>query len=84
MLSCSEVTRHASDYLDRDLPRLVRWRIRLHLLMCEHCRRFLRQLELTRLAVRDQQRRQAAVNAGDSTSVQEIVDRAISRDPSER
>lgn len=47
MIKCSELTHNASAYLDGDLPRLTRWSIRLHLMMCENCRRFVRQLQLT-------------------------------------
>lgn len=44
MLSCREVTERASDYLDRALPLWQRLAVRLHLFMCQHCRRYLRQL----------------------------------------
>lgn len=47
MIKCNELTHNASAYLDGDLPRLTRWSIRLHLMMCENCRRFVRQLQLT-------------------------------------
>jgi hypothetical protein len=42
MLSCREVTERASDYLDRALPLRQRLAVRLHLFMCQHCRRYLR------------------------------------------
>lgn len=44
MLSCREVTEKASDYLDRTLPWGQRLGMRLHILMCQHCRRYLRQI----------------------------------------
>ena len=52
MLSCRQVTSLASDYLDGALPRRTRIGIRLHLLMCWMCRRYLRQLELTKKVLR--------------------------------
>lgn len=44
MLTCREVTELANDYLDRELPLLARAQVRLHLLMCSHCRRYVDQL----------------------------------------
>lgn len=45
MLSCKQVAAIASDYLDNSSP--LKWQIRLHLLMCANCRRFVRHLEIT-------------------------------------
>ena len=46
MLNCKQVATLASDYLDNDTP--LKWQIRLHLLMCENCRRFIRHLKITK------------------------------------
>lgn len=46
MLSCKQVATIASDYLDNNTP--LKWQMRLHLLMCANCRRFVRHLEITR------------------------------------
>lgn len=48
MLSCKEVAHMASDYLDRQLAGNVNWKIRLHLLACSNCRRFIRHLKITK------------------------------------
>jgi anti-sigma factor ChrR (cupin superfamily) len=49
MLSCHDLAhQHASDYIDGQLGWRNRLRVRLHLLMCVHCRRFIRQLKLVR------------------------------------
>lgn len=48
MLSCREVNQHASDYLERQMSWRERMAVRAHLLLCSYCRRFLRQLALTR------------------------------------
>jgi hypothetical protein len=46
MLNCKQVATLASDYLDNATP--LKWQIRLHLLMCANCRRFIRHLKITR------------------------------------
>lgn len=48
MLSCKEVATQASDYLDQNIDGNLLWKIRLHLMMCSHCRRFVRHLRITR------------------------------------
>lgn len=46
MYKCRDIAHHASDYLDGHLSRWQRLGFALHLLMCGHCRAFLRQLRL--------------------------------------
>jgi predicted anti-sigma-YlaC factor YlaD len=49
MLTCRELVQSlASDYLDSQLNWRVRAGVRFHLLICHHCRRFMRQLALVR------------------------------------
>lgn len=48
MLNCKQVATQASDYLDNHVEGKLRWNMRIHLLMCRHCRRFLRHLRITR------------------------------------
>jgi flagellar biosynthesis chaperone FliJ len=45
MLSCKQVATTASDYLDNNTA--VKWQMRLHLMMCANCRRFIRHLKIT-------------------------------------
>lgn len=47
MPSCREVVERAGEYLDRDLGRWERLKVRFHIAMCKHCNRYLRQLEVT-------------------------------------
>lgn len=48
MLNCKQVATQASDYLDNHVDGKLRWNIRMHLMMCSHCRRFIRHLRITR------------------------------------
>ncbi|MDQ3340809.1 MAG: zf-HC2 domain-containing protein [Myxococcota bacterium] len=41
------MTELASQHVDRDLPIAKRMAIRMHVMMCAHCRRFIRQLRAT-------------------------------------
>lgn len=43
MLNCREVSKQASPYVDGELPWRERMAVKMHLLMCHHCRRFMRQ-----------------------------------------
>lgn len=47
MLKCREVSELASRYVDHDLGMMTRAQIRLHLMMCKHCTRYVRQLRRT-------------------------------------
>jgi len=44
MLTCREITELANGYLDHELPLLSWAQVRMHLLMCAHCRRYIDQL----------------------------------------
>lgn len=48
MLSCRELTEKAPAWLDGQLSCSDRMSIRLHLMLCVHCRRYVKQLEATR------------------------------------
>ncbi len=48
MLKCHDVVEQSSNYIDGELGFWNRWQIRLHLFMCVHCRRMIRQLTLTK------------------------------------
>ena len=47
MLSCKELTELVTEYLEGRLSFLQRARYQLHIGMCQHCRRYLRQMRLT-------------------------------------
>lgn len=46
MLTCRQVTEKSSAMLDGGLPVRERLAMRMHLLMCVHCRRFQRHLQM--------------------------------------
>jgi hypothetical protein len=50
--TCREVHRLVSEGMDRDLSRVERTRMRLHLLVCTACMRFSGQMKLLRRALR--------------------------------
>ena len=53
MLSCHDLAHHhASDYIDGQLGWRAGLRVRLHLLVCVHCRHFVHQLRLVRKVLR--------------------------------
>ncbi len=52
-LKCDESTRLLSDALDRDLPPVERWAVRLHAISCRACRRFRRQILFLRKALQE-------------------------------
>ncbi|MEZ5502359.1 MAG: zf-HC2 domain-containing protein [Halioglobus sp.] len=55
MLSCKDlVHRHASDYLDGQLPLRARWSVSLHLALCVRCRRFMKQFRGVIALLRDE------------------------------
>ena len=49
---CKDITRLASESMDRKLPLLMRVKIQLHLLICEGCRRYAEQLQTVRNKLR--------------------------------
>jgi hypothetical protein len=52
MLSCRDVTEQATDAEEGALPPLRRLLFRLHVLVCRHCRAYLRQMRQVRALLR--------------------------------
>lgn len=48
MLNCKQVAQLASEYLDQESGSKLTWQIRVHLLMCANCRRFVRHLRIAK------------------------------------
>jgi len=53
MLTCKEVAQLASESLDRSLTLYERLTLRLHLLRCDLCSRYVRQLKFLQRACAD-------------------------------
>jgi hypothetical protein len=47
MVSCKEIVDKANDYLDGQISLPKRIGFRMHLFMCHHCNRYVRQLKTT-------------------------------------
>lgn len=52
MLTCKDASRLVSEAQERELGFGERWGLRLHLWICDNCRRFERQVRLLRRALR--------------------------------
>ena len=44
MLMCRDLARIASDYIDGDMGTMQRMSVKMHLMMCGHCRSFIGNL----------------------------------------
>ena len=51
LLSCKDASRLISQMQDQRLPHWKRWLVRLHLLFCDACSHFQRQLAILREAM---------------------------------
>jgi hypothetical protein len=52
MLTCKEITEQSDGYLAGDLGFYQKLQVRIHLMMCRYCRRYIRQLRLLVRTVR--------------------------------
>ena len=51
MLTCKEVTELASKQQDTPLPFKQRMQLKIHLMMCKFCNRYLKQLNFLKTAI---------------------------------
>lgn len=51
LLTCQQVANLASDYLDNYADGKLNFKMRVHLMMCVNCRRFVKHLKLTKEVV---------------------------------
>jgi hypothetical protein len=47
MPSCKDITKHSSDYLEKNQTFFQRLGFKMHLFMCVNCKRYVSQLKLT-------------------------------------
>lgn len=52
MMTCKDVSHLISESQERPLKRMEYWGLRIHLWMCDNCRRFERQMRFIRKALR--------------------------------
>ena len=70
MLSCKDITENANSYIDKELPFFTRMKVKMHLMMCVHCKRYIDQLNTTILAL-------GQLRRADETVSEEIVDNIV-------
>ncbi|RPG25173.1 MAG: hypothetical protein CBC10_008645 [Gammaproteobacteria bacterium TMED50] len=55
MMSCRQVCDSASEIADGNLAAWQRLQVRIHLLICKYCRRYIRQLNMMVGAIQDRE-----------------------------
>lgn len=73
MLPCSEVTRLCASEEIRHAPLTRRIGVRMHLLMCRHCRRYVRELAAIGAAARQLWRRSGGTDVDRSDFERRLV-----------
>ncbi len=74
MLRCKDIVANATDYVDEQLSWRQSMAMALHLLMCGHCRRFIKYFRLSLKAIRSKQT--ISADQADQLS-KEIIARAL-------
>ena len=72
MLSCKDITEKANSYIDEELPFFTRMKVKLHLSMCVHCKRYVEQLRTTIQAL-------SKLNPIDEPVSEKLVDDVVSK-----
>ncbi len=52
MLKCKDVVTNATDYIDKEMSWSQSMSMALHLLLCGHCRRFIKYFKLSLLSLK--------------------------------
>ena len=74
-LKCEESTRLVSEALDRELPAVERWAVRLHAVSCRSCRPFRRQV----IFLRETLQQRFALESADSNDAFRLSDESRTR-----
>ncbi len=77
MLNCKDVTHLVSQSLDRRLSWRERLGVRLHLMICDACARFARQMQFLRAAARRMAQRDEPQTGALSEQARERIGRAL-------
>ncbi|MCY4044030.1 MAG: zf-HC2 domain-containing protein [Cellvibrionales bacterium] len=76
MLKCKELTeKYANDYIDQELPLSKKMAIQFHLLMCKHCKQFVKQLTLAKQIITQRTNQQANPLQTDEVKVKSTAER---------
>lgn len=73
MLSCRELSDQADGFLDKEMSFAKRMQVRLHLMMCNGCNRFVNQMRVTRSLISTEARVEAAHNSADDANIDSIL-----------
>lgn len=84
MINCKQLNDDAGDYLAKDLPLSKRITVFIHILMCVHCRCYVKQLKVSLESLRRIARQQESHLAGPSeTEIEETVKKLLDCDKSQ-
>jgi predicted anti-sigma-YlaC factor YlaD len=75
MMTCKEISLLASDYVDDEIHGMKRWKIRVHLLACKKCSRFVKQMRV----VKDLLNETPTAEEPTEEHVHEIVEEIVGR-----
>lgn len=75
MLSCKEIVTIISS--DNDKVWTIKVQVRLHLMMCRHCSRYAKQIEILKVSAKSLA--DASFTDMDEDKIKEIEDRAIEK-----
>lgn len=73
MLSCRELSEQADAFMDKEMPLGKRMQVRLHLMMCSGCNRFVDQMRTTRSLITMEAKVKAAHISDDTTDIDSIL-----------
>jgi anti-sigma factor ChrR (cupin superfamily) len=76
MLRCKEVTRLVASEAIRTAPSMTRIGVRVHLTLCRHCRRYVRELARIGAAVRHLYRDTPEQSERQEAMIRRILDRS--------
>lgn len=79
MLTCKEVAERASGLLDQELSTWEELKLRLHLMMCRGCARFVEQLRQTDQLAADTAEKEAPACASDLVADEQLPDDLLAR-----
>lgn len=78
MLKCKDLTeKYGNDYIDHALPFRKKIAIKMHLLMCRHCKRFIHQLTISKRVLANKLKSSLNQSAYGETELNEAKSKAM-------